>query len=82
MKDNVITLPGNARALSAVRGAINERAKNIGASDEQRRHAIGVAFAAMREGRSSALAISLGNSDLRPRQLSVSCMRPFDGDAA
>lgn len=52
--------------LQAVRQAVNARARSLQIPDVQRRHAVGVAFAAMREGRSSALAICLGCQDLRP----------------
>lgn len=65
----VIQLAANTRdlrSLKVVRAAVNERAKNISASDESRRHALSVAFSALREGRSTGVAICLGNQDMRP----------------
>lgn len=68
---NVIQLKAHPRQLNAVRAAVNERAKATGASDAERRHALGVAFGAMAEGRSTGCAVALGNSDLRPRRFQI-----------
>ncbi|UHQ21928.1 hypothetical protein LVB77_14765 [Lysobacter sp. 5GHs7-4] len=63
------------RLFNVVRAAVNERARNISASDESRRHALGVALGALREGRSTAVAICMGNQDMRPERVPVA-LRP------
>ena len=65
--------------LHAVRQAVNARARELHVPDEQRRHAVGIAFEAMREGRSSALAICLGWQDLRPTRAAAA---PYTGPEA
>lgn len=74
---NVIALPAQPRQLNVVRAAVNERARNIRASDTRRQHALGVAFGVMREGGSTGLAVAKGCRDLRDTVL-----QSFDGGAA
>lgn len=82
MSNNVVAFPSNPQAMGAIRDAVNERAKSVGANEEQRRHAIAEAFKAARMGASPARAIAAGNADLRPRCSPVFDGRPYDGDAA
>lgn len=66
---NVIHLDFSPRQACLINKALKERAKHYGASDDQRRHAlVSVGIRALREGRSTATAIALGNSDMRPRR--------------
>jgi hypothetical protein len=53
----VIAMP-NMRTMSAVRRAVNERARSIHASDAQRRHAVAQAFSLMQAGHTSGWAVS------------------------
>ena len=72
--NTVIPIPAHPRALNAVRAAINARAKATGASETQRRHALGVAFDVIRtEARSTAWAIFAGCRDLRPHSAANGC---------
>lgn len=69
---NVIQLNFSARQACLINKALKERAKNTGTSDKQRRHAlVAVGLRALAEGRSTATAIALGNSDMRPRRLAA-----------
>lgn len=60
----VILLP-NPRLSGAVRDAVNERARMIGASDEKRRHAVSKALTMLKLGHSSAWAVAEACRDLR-----------------
>lgn len=69
---NVIQLGCSARQACVISKAIKERAKNIGATDTQRRRALVlVGLPALREGRSTATAIALSNSEMRPRRVAA-----------
>ncbi|HEY5805038.1 MAG TPA: hypothetical protein VIT90_15230 [Lysobacter sp.] len=79
---NVIQLNFSARQACLINRALKERAKNLGASDKQRRHAlVAVSLPALADGRSVGCAVALGNSKMRPRHL-VAVATPFGGDAA
>lgn len=66
---NVIHLNFSPRQGCLINKALKERARNIGATEKQRRHAlVTVALPALSEGRSTGTAIALGNSDMRPRR--------------
>lgn len=60
-----VIILANPRAMGAVRNAVNERARQIGASDEKRRGAVAKAFSLIRFGHSSAWAVSEACRDLR-----------------
>lgn len=68
MSSNVVAFPSNPQAMGTIRDAVNERAKNVGATEAQRLHAMAEAFKAVRLGASPARAISAGHADLRPRR--------------
>lgn len=64
----VISLSATCAAIArenAVRQAVNERARNVGASETSRRHAVRVALNAMQSGASGAVAIFEGRRTLR-----------------
>lgn len=60
----VIAMP-NMRTMSAVRRAVNERAKATRASDTDRRHAVGLALSLMQAGHTSGWAVSEACRSLR-----------------
>jgi len=75
---SVYVLPAPPRTLNAVRQALNARARVRGVSERSRLHAVGVAFAALADGASSAWATQQGIQDMRePRWV-----RSTTGDAA
>lgn len=53
-----VILLSSPRVMGAVRNAVNERAKQIGASDDKRRRAVARAFLWVRSGHSAAWAVS------------------------
>jgi hypothetical protein len=76
-KSNVIHLGCSARQACVISKAIKERAKNVGATDSQRRRALVlIGIPALREGRSTATAVALSNSEFRPRRLAVANTGP------
>lgn len=62
---DVIRLPDPTR-LAACREALRHRAAHVGARPEQQRRALCVLLQALDEGRSTACAVALALSELRP----------------
>lgn len=62
---DVIRLPDPAR-LTACREALRHRAARIGAQPQQRRRALVVLLRELEAGRSTACAVALALSELRP----------------
>lgn len=54
----VIILGKHAPHLGPMRNAINERARSLGASDAQRRHAVAVGVKCMTRGHSAAWSVA------------------------
>lgn len=67
MSAAVITLPGNARELNAVREATRDMARRFGRDEQARQRAFFHALQLMRDGASSAWAIQAARQDLRLR---------------
>lgn len=66
----VILLP-NPKSSGPVRNAINERAKEVGASDAVRRQAIAEAFSLLKFGHSAAWAVAQSCRTLRGAEPAV-----------